>query len=294
MKARHTHRGLRMVVATVLVLSVLAGASTPTVSATVLFSDSFDRAAGSACGTAVDPSHPNMSLGLADNAFGGTQSQGYIGVKGIGSCNVVGTTIDNGTVYNGGAAYGGGAFQVAAGATCCAWSIAVGQDLNIQADVLLPLQSNPGATGTFTCDVNATIATLYFRTRNAYTGDGVRGGSSSGFRVELDSVGQLRVVSNNTGTLVAMSTRPSAFDPSIFHTLLVSVQGSPGTLRVTLDGHLQVFEGTGGRHAGDDARPARGGRNQSMGPPASSSSRIRATTSLVNGPTTTSCRLPVR
>ncbi len=213
----------------------------PTASASVLFSDSFNRTGGAVCGTAVDPSNPNRSLGLSDNSYGGSPSRGYIGIKGVGSCNVVGAAIDNGSVLNSSTAFGGGGFEVSVSATCCAFSTNVGQDLNLAARVLLPKTVASGNDGQWVCDTDATIASIYFRTRNAYTGDGVRGGSASGFRVELDSLGQLRVYANNTGTFVAASMAPSDFDADVFHDVRVSVQGSPGTLRVLLDSTLTVF-----------------------------------------------------
>ena len=254
-------RLLRMIITAALVSLV---ASSPS-SATVLFSDTFNRAAGATCGTAVDVTNPNRSLGLTDNAvpgFVGSLSRGYIGIKGTGGCNVVGATIDSNTVQNKSTGFGGGGFEVSLDATCCAFSTSVGQDLNVQADIQVPLAANPGVKGAFVCDNNATIASVYLRSRNAFTGDGVRGGSASGIRVELDSLGQLRVNNQNNGALLARGARPSSFDASAFHKVVASVQGSPGTFRIAIDDKLQVLRTAAGPVVTTLTLPTIGGTNQ--------------------------------
>ncbi|MBI4514807.1 MAG: hypothetical protein HY699_03200 [Deltaproteobacteria bacterium] len=254
-------------VLTAVMLCAAAFGSAPAL-ASVLFSDSFNRSAGAQCGTANDPANPNYSLGMSDSAFGGTGSKGYIGLKGTGFCNVVGATIENNSVLNASNYYGGGGFEVSATSTCCTSSTNVGQDLNIQASILVPMQASPGDRGVYACDVDATTANIYFRSRNAYTGDGVRGGSASGFRVELDSFGEVRVAPKNTTTpvipdgIVARSARRAAFNASAFHTMLVSVQGSsPATLRVVLDNQLQVFKTWDGLLVTTISLPAVSGTN---------------------------------
>ena len=111
----------------------------------------------------------------------------------------------------------------------------MGQDLNIEADLHVPLGP----------DDSVTDAGLYFRSRPANPGDGIVGGTSAGYWVRLDSTGQVRVHRLHPGFALAVSTAAAGFDPNSFHKLEAAVHGE--TLEVALDGRLVTFDVAGGR-----------------------------------------------
>ena len=89
------------------------------------------------------------------------------------------------------------------------------QDLDIRVDLMVPE----------TRSVH-TDAGPYFRSRAAAPGDGVFGGTSSGYWVELVSTGQVRVTQMNPMAVIATSTAPPAFDSTVVHTLEMVGQGA--------------------------------------------------------------------
>ncbi len=106
----------------------------------------------------------------------------------------------------------------------------IGQDLNIEAQLLVP----PGPDGTIT------DGGPFFRSRRANPGDGIIGGTSAGFWAHLDSTGQIRVQRLLPSTIIAFSETPAGFDPKAFHRLEAAVHGE--TLQVALDGRLIAFD----------------------------------------------------
>lgn len=105
----------------------------------------------------------------------------------------------------------------------------IGQDLNIRVDLLVP----PDATG------NITQAGPYIRSRAAASGDGIIGGTSAGYWVQLHSSGEVKVRGLNPNAIIAFSGIPALFDNAIFHKLEIAAQGDQ--LQAALDGHLLTF-----------------------------------------------------
>ena len=111
----------------------------------------------------------------------------------------------------------------------------VGQDFNIEAQLLVPV--GPGGA--------ITEAGPFFRSRRANPGDGIIGGTSAGFWVQLDSTGQVRVRRLHPNAILAFSDALEGFDPKVFHRLEAAVRGE--TLEVALDGHVVTFDARGVR-----------------------------------------------
>ena len=119
----------------------------------------------------------------------------------------------------------------------------VGQDADIRMELLVPADVEGHSTG----------AGPYFRSRKAGVGDGIIGGSSAGYLVQLDSSGMVKVRRLNPHAVVAFSAAISGFDSSVFHALEVRAEGE--TLRVQLDHRVVVFD-QGGRMTAQAAIPA--------------------------------------
>jgi hypothetical protein len=83
----------------------------------------------------------------------------------------------------------------------------------------------------------------YFRSRRAYPGDGIAGGTSGGYWLKLAADGQLRVWQLRPYHPIATSATPASFDAMRPHRLEAVVQGK--TLRVKLDGAAVRFEQDG-------------------------------------------------
>jgi DNA-binding winged helix-turn-helix (wHTH) protein len=112
----------------------------------------------------------------------------------------------------------------------------VGQDFNIEVE--LELSATPGMV---------TEAGPYFRSRRANPGDGIMGGASAGFWVQLNSSGQVRVIRLHPMATIAFSQSAAGFDSGRFHKLEAAVHGQ--TLEVALDGRLVEFDAGGIRSA---------------------------------------------
>ncbi|MGA2269224.1 MAG: LamG-like jellyroll fold domain-containing protein [Bryobacteraceae bacterium] len=130
------------------------------------------------------------------------------------------------TLHNEGLDYSG--IQLALpGGECALGSLRgadVGQDLRIAVDLLVP----KGPAGTV-CEAGP-----YFRSRRAAPDDGLIGGTSAGYWVQLFSNGLVRVKRLNPQAVVAFSPPDGRFDAGVFHHLEMEARGS--TLDVWLDG----------------------------------------------------------
>jgi hypothetical protein len=178
----------------------------------VITSDTFNR-----------PDAGQNALGVTDLALGGTQSYCYIPVW-------VGASIVSGKLQNNGKGAGGVQFgQPGSGGSCAFRGQNMGQDFNIAVDVLVPGDSAG----------NSAAAGPYFRNRAAAAQDGILGGDSAGYWVQLDGAGLVKVVDAHTNTALVKTSPPASFDNTVFHTLQVAVSGS--TLQVSLDGALLTF-----------------------------------------------------
>jgi DNA-binding winged helix-turn-helix (wHTH) protein len=111
-----------------------------------------------------------------------------------------------------------------------AWATPIGQNLEVETD--LKVGSLPGMA-----------AGPYFRSRRSAPGDGIVGGTSAGFWVQLGSTGQVLVKRLHPLAIIAFSAAPQGFDPAQFHRLRILARGE--TLTVTLDGHPQQFDQSG-------------------------------------------------
>lgn len=109
-----------------------------------------------------------------------------------------------------------------------------GQDVRIQVDLLVPTSSAG----------DVLQAGPYFRSRRAAPGDGIIGGTSAGYWVQLHSTGKVTVKCLNPAHTVAFAPPASAFDSRAFHRLEVAVHGE--ALEVSLDHRVLTFD-QGGR-----------------------------------------------
>ena len=135
-------------------------------------------------------------------------------------------------VRNSGASYAGIAF-VKREPGCSVqqtWAADIGQDLEIEAD--LKVGSTDGMSGG-----------PYFRSRRSAPGDGIVGGTSAGFWVQLGSTGQVRVKRLQPAATIAFSATPPVFDAGQFHRLSVQARGE--ALKVALDGKTLSFDQSG-------------------------------------------------
>jgi uncharacterized protein (TIGR03437 family) len=178
----------------------------------VLLSDSFNRADADKC-----------SLGHADLALGGSGTHYYLPVFSTGA------SIVSDTLKNNGQGYGG--VQLTALSNPCAGvsGESLGQELYIRLDVLVPTDSAG--------DISE--AGPYLRARSAFTNDGIFGGESAGYWINLQSTGRLNVKDLNNAAIIASSAPLASFDTTVFHTVEASAQGS--TLQVSLDGRPVTF-----------------------------------------------------
>ena len=130
----------------------------------------------------------------------------------------------------------------------------LGQDLSIAVELLVPLSSAG----------DIVQAGPYFRSRAAAPGDGILGGASAGYWVQLHSTGKVSVKCLNPVHTVALTQPVAGFDSRVFHRLEVVVRGEE--LEASLDGRALTF------HQGDHTtrivqvqphweRPAQIGKN---------------------------------
>jgi uncharacterized protein (TIGR03437 family) len=191
------------------------------VPANVLTSDSFSRGNATEC-----------ALGPSDLALGGTMKFYYL-PDWPGASGPLGATITGGVLANNTNGTWGGVQLTSSSDTCnTARGAALPQDLDIVVDVYVPM------TGSYVTDGGP-----YFRNRPAAPGDGLTGGTSSGYWVEVFSTGQVVVNQLNPFGVIAQTAIPASFDSTLVHTLEAHVQGA--ALQVTLDGKLQTFTQNG-------------------------------------------------
>ncbi|SPF36796.1 hypothetical protein SBA4_1910013 [Candidatus Sulfopaludibacter sp. SbA4] len=187
----------------------------------VLFSDDFQRANAAAC-----------SLGQADQALGGSGTYYYLPIFGVSS--PIGANLVSGALQQNGLNLGG--VQVTNASGACGnlgiHGVTFPQNLNIRVDLLVPM------TGS-----NVTDAGPYFGSRAASAGDGILGGTSAGYWVELVSTGEVRVKGLNPFGLIATTGAQAGFNAAVVHTLQMTAQGS--NLQVALDGRLLTFGASG-------------------------------------------------
>ena len=130
----------------------------------------------------------------------------------------------------------------------------LGQDLSIAVELLVPL--SPAG--------DIVQAGPYFRSRAAAPGDGILGGASAGYWVQLHSTGMVSVKCLNPVHTVALTLPATGFDSRVFHRLDLMVRGEE--LEASLDGRALTF------HQGDHTtrivqvqphweRPAQIGKN---------------------------------
>ena len=180
--------------------------------ATVQFSDSFNRADAGSC-----------SLGQADLGLGGSGAYYYLPV-------FSGANIASGALQNSGT--GNGGVQFTDSPDACnngERGINIGQNFNIRVDLLV--SSDPAG--------DLSEAGPYIRNRAAAANDGILGGDSAGYWIELVSTGEVKVKDANSGAIVASTAKPATFDNTVFHTLEAAAQGSQ--MQVALDGQLLAF-----------------------------------------------------
>ena len=109
----------------------------------------------------------------------------------------------------------------------------MGQDLTIEAEI----RTGGTVTGPLT------EAGPYLRSRTSAPGDGIIGGTSAGYWVQLRSNGQVRVRRLNPYATIAFSAPNPAFDPAMFHRLSATARGE--TLQVSVDGKAVTFDQAG-------------------------------------------------
>lgn len=109
----------------------------------------------------------------------------------------------------------------------------VGQNLDMQMDLLVPTDAGG----------NVSEAGPYFRSRAAAPGDGIIGGTSAGYWVQLQSNGMVRIKRLNPHSVVAFAAARPDFDPAVFHHLEIQARGSE--LTVLLDRQRLTFDQAG-------------------------------------------------
>ena len=110
----------------------------------------------------------------------------------------------------------------------------LGQDLRIAAELLVPGDAT-----------HRTEAGPYLRSKRAYAGDGIAGGTSSGYLALLNSLGGVAVWQLNPYHILAESAAPEGFDPARFHRMEVIARGA--VLEISLDGAPLEFGQNGSR-----------------------------------------------
>ncbi len=161
----------------------------------VLVSDSFHRADAGTC-----------SLGVADGFAGGNGTHRKQPIFGQAS-GPIGANIVNGALQNNSKDFGG--MQLTSDMNPCSNTASgefIPSDISIRVDVLVP------AT-----DAGVVDAGPYSRSRSATAGDGIAGGTSKGYWVQLTSSGEVRVMQLNPFLQLANSGIPPVFDTTIFH-----------------------------------------------------------------------------
>lgn len=143
--------------------------------------------------------------------------------------NPIGANLVSGALQNNSADFGGFQFTESSDPCRQGRGADMGQDLNVRADLLTPTD----AAG------HLSEAGPYFRSRAAARGDGIIGGDSAGYWVQLKSSGEIQIKRLNPWSMIATSGIPASFDPNAMHHIEIAAGGN--NLQVALDGKLQTF-----------------------------------------------------
>ncbi len=200
----------------------------PAAPGAILASDDFNAPNGTLC-----------AWNTLNNALGGNLKLFYLPIFPTGGTDAskpLGANIASGALENNGLDYGG--FQFALSDACAAPRGSVrgadlGQDINFRADLFVPTN----AAGLIT------QAGPYFRSRAAASGDGIIGGESAGYWVQLESTGEIKIKRLNPQAIIAFSGKPALFDANALHQ--IEIAASADKLQVALDGKLQTFNQDG-------------------------------------------------
>lgn len=182
------------------------------------------------------PDAPPCGIGPARNSYGGSRQLFFMPIfpsGGTDASNPIGAKLLNGALENNGLDFGG--FQFASSDACAVARGLVrgadmGQDLNLRTDLIVPTN----AAGLMT------QAGPYIRSRAAAIGDGIIGGDSAGYWVQLQSSGEIKLKRLNPFSEIASTCKPASFDASATHILEIAAGGNQ--LQVALDGRLQTFQ----------------------------------------------------
>ncbi|MBI3958899.1 MAG: IPT/TIG domain-containing protein [Chloroflexi bacterium] len=192
---------------------------TDTGAAAVFSSDDFNRADADRCAlgqtSAFAGGNPLYYLPLWPS--GGADPANPIGA------NLVGQALQNNGLDNGGVMLTG---QPGACDNTGIRGVNLGQDLYVRVDVLVP-----------TANGYITQAGPFLRGRAAARGDGLGGGSNTGFWTALDSSGAFKIVDLSNGGTIAQGSL-SAFDPTRFYKVEMTAQGN--SLRAKISGPVGV------------------------------------------------------
>ena len=192
----------------------------------VIVSDSFNR-----------PDAGPSSLGPADLAYGGSGTHYYSPLFPTAGnpANPVGANLTANALQNYSNGYGGVELTAYSDAATNPAHLgeSLGQDLDLQADFVVPTDSS--------ADISE--AGFFFHSRANAAGDNLFSGTNAGFWVKVQSTGQVEVERLDTGAIVAYSGAPVSFDTSIAHDLQTAVQDSQ--LQVAIDGKLLEFSEDG-------------------------------------------------
>ena len=137
-----------------------------------------------------------------------------------------------GAFANGGRDMGG--IQIAQHGGPCNLATLRGADLGQDLRIALDLRVSGDAEG------HTVEAGPYFRSRRAYPGDGIAGGTSSGYWLKLSSTGRLDFWQLRPYTVIASAPAPARFEATRFHHLEVLVRKNRA--QVFLDGDAVEFE----------------------------------------------------
>lgn len=184
------------------------------------------------------PDAPPCGIGPARNSYGGSRQLFFMPIfpsGGTDASNPIGAKLLNGALENNGLDFGG--FQFVSSDACAVARGLVrgadmGQDLNLRTDLIVPTN----AAGLMT------QAGPYIRSRAAAIGDGIIGGDSAGYWVQLQSSGEIKLKRLNPFSEIASTCKPASFDASATHILEIAAGGNQ--LQVALDGRLQTFQQT--------------------------------------------------
>lgn len=168
----------------------------------------------------------------------------------------LGALIVDGALQNNGLDFGG--FQFAHEDACAeprgfVRGADMGQDLNFAADLVVPTN----AAGLIT------QAGPYFRSRAAAYADGIIGGESAGYWVQLYSTGEIKIKQLNPFAEIAASCKPLSFDAGVPHRLEIAAGGSQ--LQIALDEKLQTFNQNGQVTTEIDIAPTIGSNDGTAG-----------------------------